>query len=231
MKKAWIVFCEESSSMLNGGPCYNRIFFGKQKFQVERLLWLSTDLPKGNSLNGRTFASHYARAGPQPMVPQSLEKSLPACSGRWRQTVRLWVSGVKECLINVCFCQPLCFGSKTLGTVKIRSVSCPLICSKINEVMSFRDWNSRLNIMAWSGNTMVIWRTQPESQSTKIHLLKTYWIPSYGPGTIVGTWGVVMNKIDVVDAVRCHPGPPSGMRLLGVLMDDGPQVSAFWGLP
>lgn len=40
-----------------------------------------------------------------------------------------------------------------------------------------------------------------------------------------------MSKTDVVDAVRCHPGPPLGMQLLGVLMADGPQVSALWGLP
>lgn len=47
MKKAWIVFCEESSSMLSEGHCYNRIFFGRQKFQVERLLWLVKDWPRG----------------------------------------------------------------------------------------------------------------------------------------------------------------------------------------
>ena len=51
------------------------------------------------------------------------------------------------------------------------------------------------------------------------------------PGTVVGTGDVVMNKTDVVDSVRGQPGPPSGTKRLGVLMAEGPQLSAFWGLP
>lgn len=40
-----------------------------------------------------------------------------------------------------------------------------------------------------------------------------------------------MNKTDVVDPVRGQPGPPSGMKLLGVLMADDPLLSALWARP
>ena len=54
MKKAWIVFCEESSYMPSEGHCYNRIFFGRQKFQVESCYgWLRTgqgEFPKWKAL-------------------------------------------------------------------------------------------------------------------------------------------------------------------------------------
>lgn len=41
-------------------------------------------------------------------------------------------------------------------------------------------------------------------------------------GTVVGTRGVV-------NSVRCHPGSPSGMKLLGVLLAYGPQLSVPLG--
>ena len=129
MKKACIVFCDESFSMPNERSCYNRIFLGRQRCRVRG--WHGwARLAKGNSLNRRTFALHYARAGPKPMPRQSSGRACLLHGNALRvNSVPLgeWGHGVFD---NVCLCQALRCGSKTLGIVKICPWSAPKLMKK-----------------------------------------------------------------------------------------------------
>ena len=125
MKKACIVFCDESSSMLNEGPCYNRIFLVKQRCRSERLTWLSKscqrEFPEEKHL---CFALCKSRSKANGTAELQGE---PAC--HMELPVRVSSAPLGErghgVFDSVCLCQALWCSSKALGIVKICSLSAP----------------------------------------------------------------------------------------------------------